>query len=166
MIHFLLIGAIGYTFGKSKKRYISSYDKGIIFNCSSIKITNKTKFYNYIDSKILENFNKNKMEISDFSRVDLSNFILDLFQQINITCYNKFLKNNLNSYEKFSVMIFFEEIINIFRMLIVKNYLDYELFDYKIRIFVNSIQNYLKSTRESEDFLDIYNNFKITYKYP
>lgn len=168
MVPYLIAGVIGYAFNARKKKYslYNKVPKDILFNCSSIKIIDKTKFYNNLELKIIENFKSHNLELSDFSKINLSDFILDFFQKNHPLCYKKFISKKLNSTEKISIMLYFEEFFEVFRKLILKNYLDYDLFDIKLKIFVEQCKTYMNNQTEMQDFPRIYENFKITYKYP
>lgn len=166
MIPILVIGTIGYVLKNNKKISKKTIDNGINYNCSSIKITDKTKFHRHLESKILENLKKNNLEISDFSKINISDLILDIFKKCQPYCYKKFMSKKLNSFEKISTMLYFEEIFEVFRYLIFKNYLDYDLLELKLKLFAEDCKNHIDGAKETEDFSKIYDNFKITYKYP
>lgn len=150
----------------STQRPQLSNSTGFLFTCSSIKLIDKSKFYDYIDTEIRNYLLRKKLSFQHFEEIDVTNLILDLFKKINPTCYTKFNKQILNSQEKFAILIFLNELANALEQIAIENQVSEDLFITKMNNMENYLKTWMNAKKEFEDFENIYNTFQITYKYP
>lgn len=164
---YLIAGAIAFSlFGKKRKTYTKSIapSNGIIFKCNSIQVVDKSKFYNTVQTMVKQNLENKNLAVAEFAETNFTTFVLTIFEQLNKSCYTKFNKKILTSQEKISIMIYLSEILNAFEAIIPLEL--YTEFDQKSESFIKYCESWMRAEQEAHDFPNIYENFKITYKYP
>lgn len=179
MLPYLLAGAVFLSlFGRRRrpKAIAIPSSPGVIFKCNSLKLTDKTKFHDYLKIKIKKYISEKSQTLSNFEQIDFIPLFLKIFEQLNKTCYSKFTKQQLTSTEKIVIFLLFSEIADSLKELVFSEAQKYGLqiddpylnkvFDQKLLAFSDYLVMWMNAKKEMQDFPQILEKFGTTYQYP
>lgn len=167
ILPFLLAGLviIASTRKKPIRKALPASNKGIIFTCSYIEITDKTKFH-----ENLKNDLKIYLEKQNW-KVDFLAIYNEMLKKYNLSCYNKILSRKLTSKEKVSLLLFISEVSDVLHHLIWgfeynPNTPEYKQYVANLANTEAPLIQWLDASQEYQIFEETLDSFRKNFRYP
>mgnify|MGYP001176580077 CR=1 FL=1 len=162
----LIVSSLGKKPGKATS---SAPQKGILYTCGKIHITDLAKFRADLIHRIDKYFEEKK--VYSISKLDLLDLFGSLIKQYNAPCYRKILARSLTTQEKIATLLFISQILDILPEAIFKlgiNEKDpyYQEYKQKAANILTPTVEWLAAGEEVQNVGQIIESFSQTYKYP